>query len=44
VRSDSTADHMQVLRSYLECNGQPVAFYTDTMLRTSDILEVKSSF
>jgi hypothetical protein len=29
VRSDSTAENMQVLRQYLERNGRPLAFYTD---------------
>jgi len=29
VRSDSTAENMRLLRSYLECKGRPLAFYTD---------------
>ena len=29
VREDSTEQHMRVLRAYLECNGRPLAFYTD---------------
>ena len=29
VAEDSTAEHMRVLRSYLERNGRPQAFYTD---------------
>jgi transposase len=29
VASDSTAENMRLLRSYLEGNGRPVAFYTD---------------
>jgi transposase len=29
VPEDSTAEHMKVLRSYLERNGRPLAFYTD---------------
>lgn len=29
VSEDSTAEHMKVLRSYLERNGRPLAFYTD---------------
>ncbi len=29
VREDSTREHMQVLRTYLESNGRPLAFYTD---------------
>ena len=29
VAEDSTAEHMRVLRSYLERNGRPLAFYTD---------------
>jgi len=29
VRSDSTEENMRLLRSYVERNGRPVAFYTD---------------
>jgi len=29
VAEDTTVEHMQVLRSYLERNGRPQAFYTD---------------
>jgi len=29
VRSDSTAENMRLLRSYVENNGLPLAFYTD---------------
>ena len=29
VLEDSTEQHMRVLRAYLECNGRPLAFYTD---------------
>jgi len=29
VAEDSTAEHMKVLRSYLERKGRPLAFYTD---------------
>jgi hypothetical protein len=29
VSEDSTAEHMRVLRCYLERNGRPLAFYTD---------------
>lgn len=29
VAEDSTAEHMRVLRSYLERNGRPLAYYTD---------------
>jgi transposase len=29
VAEDSTAEHMRVLRRYLEQNGRPLAFYTD---------------
>lgn len=29
VAEDSTAEHMRVLRRYLEKNGRPLAFYTD---------------
>ena len=29
VTEDSTAEHMKVLRRYLERNGRPLAFYTD---------------
>lgn len=29
VAEDSTAEHMRVLRAYLERNGRPLAFYTD---------------
>jgi hypothetical protein len=30
VTSDSTAENLRLLRTYLERNGRPVAFYTDT--------------
>lgn len=29
VREDSTSEHMEVLRNYLESNGRPLSFYTD---------------
>jgi len=29
VREDSTREHMQVLRTYLESHGRPLSFYTD---------------
>ncbi|HVX56494.1 MAG TPA: ISNCY family transposase [Candidatus Saccharimonadales bacterium] len=37
VRSDSTAENMRLLATYLERNGRPVAFYTDkaSLFRTA---------
>lgn len=37
VRSDSTQENMRLLRTYLELNGRPVAFYTDkaSLFRTA---------
>ena len=37
VRSDSTAENMRLLRTYLERNGRPVSFYTDkaSLFRTA---------
>ena len=37
VRSDSTEENMRLLRTYLERNGRPIAFYTDkaSLFRTA---------
>jgi transposase len=37
VGSDSTEENMRLLRTYVECNGRPVAFYTDkaSLFRTA---------